>query len=56
MQTEFSRKNNAVRPKQNDSLTFDYRQIADKAKRWSSPTRKYEDVAYTFEEQHEWLG
>lgn len=52
----FSRKNNAVRPKLNDSLTFDNRQIADKAKRWSSTTRKYEDVAYTFEEQHEWLG
>lgn len=54
--TRFSRKNNAVRPKLNDSLTFDNTQIADKAKRWSSTTRKYEDVAYTFEEQHEWLG
>ena len=54
--TRFSRKNNAVRPKANDSLTFDNKQIADTAKRWSSTKRKYEQVPYSFEEQHEWLG
>ena len=54
--TRFSRKNNAVRPKINDSLTFDNKQIADTAKRWNNIKRKYEQVAYTFEEQHEWLG
>ena len=54
--TRFSRKNNAVRPKNNDSLTFDIKQIAETAKRWNSAKRKYEQVSYTFEEQHEWLG
>ncbi|MGV8914601.1 MAG: phospholipase D-like domain-containing protein [Kaistella sp.] len=54
--TRFSRKNNAVRPKINDSLTFDIQQTADIAKRWNSAKRRYEQVAYTFEEQHEWLG
>ncbi len=54
--TRFSRKNNAVRPKINDSLTFDIQQTADIAKRWNSAKRRYEQVPYTFEEQHEWLG
>ena len=54
--TRFSRTNNSVRPKTNDTLTFDNKQIADTAKRWNSTTKKYEQIPYTFEEQHEWLG
>lgn len=54
--TRFSRKNNSVRPKNNNELIFDIKQIADSAMRWNEKTRKNELVPYTFEEQHEWLG
>ena len=53
----FNGTNNSVRPKGNkDTLLFDVKQIADTAKRWNEVTRQMEDVPYTFEEQHEWLG
>jgi phosphatidylserine/phosphatidylglycerophosphate/cardiolipin synthase-like enzyme len=53
----FNVENNRVRPpKAQDSLLFDVKQVADVAKRWNETTRKVEDVPYTFEEQHEWLG
>jgi phosphatidylserine/phosphatidylglycerophosphate/cardiolipin synthase-like enzyme len=53
----FNVKNNQVRPKEpNDSLTFDVKQIADYAERWDFVTQKNVRVAYTFEEQHQWLG
>ena len=52
----FSRTNNSVRPKGNEELIFDIKQTADHTKRWNDATKKYENVAYTFEEQHEWLG
>ncbi|WP_051190466.1 phospholipase D-like domain-containing protein [Kaistella palustris] len=54
--TRFSRTNNSVRPKINDSLTFDIKQTAGSAKRWNSTKHRYEMVPYSFEEQHEWLG
>ncbi|UBB90231.1 hypothetical protein J4771_02420 [Candidatus Kaistella beijingensis] len=52
----FSRTNNSVRPKVDDQLIFDIKQIADHTKRWNSTLNKSEVVPYTFEEQHEWLG
>lgn len=51
----FNVNNNKVRPKNNE-LLFDIKQVADKARRWNDDTRKYEEVTYTFEEQHQWLG
>lgn len=54
--TRFGRTNNAVRPKVNDSLLFDNTQIAGTAKRWNDKKHRYEQVPYTFKEQHEWLG
>ncbi len=53
----FNVDNNSVRPpKDKDSLLFDVKQVADIAKRWNDQTQKMEDVPYTFEEQHAWLG
>ena len=53
----FNVENNRVRPpKAQDTLLFDVKQIADTARRFNEQTRQMEDVPYTFEEQHKWLG
>ncbi len=53
----FNVENNSVRPpKAEDSLLFDVKKIADTAKRFNDTTKKMEDVPYTYEEQHKWLG
>lgn len=53
----FNVENNRVRPpKATDTLLFDVQQTADTARRFNDVTRKMEDVPYTFEEQHKWLG
>ncbi|MFZ1591565.1 MAG: phospholipase D-like domain-containing protein [Chitinophagales bacterium] len=53
----FNVKNNRVRPaKTKDELLFDVKQVADVAKRWNDTKKQYENVPYTFEEQHQWLG
>ena len=53
----FNVKNNSVRPKgAANELLFDITQKADTAKRWNDTTKKYEDIDYTYEEQHQWLG
>jgi PLD-like domain len=53
----FNVNNNHVRPAGNkDSLLFDITQVAGTARRWNDTTKQYEDVTYTFEEQHKWLG
>jgi hypothetical protein len=53
----FNVENNRVRPpKAQDTLLFDVKQIADKAKRFNDITRQMKDVPYTYEEQHKWLG
>lgn len=53
----FNVNNNHVRPSgSKDELLFDITQKADKAVRWNDSKKKYENVDYTFEEQHKWLG
>lgn len=53
----FNVENNSVRPpKTEDALLFDVKKIADVAKRFNDETKRVEDVPYTFEEQHKWLG
>jgi len=53
----FNVENNHVRPPENeDELLFDVTKKADTAKRWNDEKKKYEDVDYTYEEQHSWLG
>lgn len=53
----FNVENNSVRPpKTEDSLLFDIKKIADTAKRFNDVTKRVEDVSYTYEEQHKWLG
>jgi hypothetical protein len=37
-------------------LLFDITQKADTAHRWNDTTKHYQNVDYTFEEQHKWLG
>ena len=51
----FNVANNKVRPNQ-DELLFDVTQKADNANRWNDATNQYEQVDYSFEEQHKWLG
>ncbi|MCF6130899.1 phospholipase D-like domain-containing protein [Flavobacterium wongokense] len=51
----FNVNNNKVRPDET-TLLFDITEKADTASRWNDTTRHYEDVDYTFEEQHKWLG
>jgi hypothetical protein len=53
----FNVNNNHVRPPEGvDELLFDITQKADTARRWNDERRKFENVDYTFEEQHKWLG
>jgi len=52
----FNVNNNHVRPVPDDTLLFNIKQKADTAHRWNDDKKKYEDVDYTFEEQHKWLG
>lgn len=53
----FNVNNNHVRPAGNeDDLLFDITKKADTASRWNDVTKKFENVDYTFEEQHKWLG
>lgn len=53
----FNVENNRVRPPAaQDELLFDVKQKADTASRWNDTTRQYENVDYSFEEQHKWLG
>jgi len=47
--------NGKLRPNKKD-LIFDIKQVSGTAKRWNSKHKKLEDVPYTFEEQHEYLG
>ncbi|MES2760678.1 MAG: phospholipase D-like domain-containing protein [Bacteroidota bacterium] len=51
----FNVKNNKVRPNETE-LVFDITQIADTASRWNNDLEAYEDVDYSFEEHHRWLG
>lgn len=53
----FNVNNNHVRPAGDaDELLFDVTKKADTARRWNDDTKKYQNVDYTFEEQHQWLG
>jgi hypothetical protein len=53
----FNVNNNHVRPAGNeDELLFDITKKADTASRWNDVKKKFENVDYTFEEQHKWLG
>jgi phosphatidylserine/phosphatidylglycerophosphate/cardiolipin synthase-like enzyme len=53
----FNVNNNRVRPPEaQDELLFDVTQNADTVNRWNDATKKYENVPYTYEEQHKWLG
>lgn len=53
----FNPNNNHVRPTGNkDELLFDITQKADTARRWNDTNKHYQNVDYTFEEQHKWLG
>lgn len=51
----FNAKNSSVRPNENE-LIFDILQKADTAKRYNKDNHRYDDVDYTYEEQHKWLG
>jgi hypothetical protein len=47
--------NSNLRPNKED-LIFDIKMKSGTAKRWNENTRQMEDIDYTFEEQHEYLG
>lgn len=51
----FNVNNNKVRPDET-TLLFDVTKKADTASRWNDTTKHYENVDYSFEEQHKWLG
>lgn len=51
----FNVNNNKVRPDET-ALLFDITKKADTANRWNDTTKRYEEVNYSFEEQHKWLG
>lgn len=44
-----------LRPNKND-LVFDIKQKSGSAKRWNNIQKNFEDVDFTFEEQHQYLG
>lgn len=53
----FGLTNKKVRPvKAEDKLLFDVQKKSGTAKRFNRVTHQKEDVDYTFEEQHKWLG
>ena len=51
----FGLKNKKVRPNETD-LLFDITQTAAITDRWSNATHSMQPTAYSFEEQHKWLG
>ena len=51
----FGLHNNKVRPEP-EALLFDITQNSGTASRWNDANHAFEDVAYSFEEQHKWLG
>lgn len=52
----FNVNNNKVRP-DGSTLLFDIAEIADHCTRWDEATRHYDNnVPYSYEEQHKWLG
>ena len=49
--------NNKVRPsKSQDKLIFDITKISGTAQRWNKSKKQNEEIEYSFQEQHEWLG
>ncbi len=52
----FGLANNKVRPVPDNKLLFDITQKSGTASRWNDALHAFEDVDYSFEEQHKWLG
>jgi hypothetical protein len=52
----FGLTNNKVRPVPDDTLLFDITQNSGTASRWNDAHHAFEDVNYSFAEQHKWLG